>query len=328
MLITIIVLLASAVLIYFSCELFVNGIEWTGHKFKISSNAVGTILAAFGTALPESVVTLIAVVFGTSSSQKDIGVGAALGGPLVLSTIAYAVVGWSLLAYRGHDKINLDDQKLSRDQLWFISIFIFKAALGFVSFAGKAWTSLLFIIAYGFYFHKEMSAQPATNETIVTEPLKFRPRKSEPETRWVLFQTFLALGLIFIGSHIFVDRLESLSVTLEIAPHLIALILSPVATELPEILNAIIWIRQGKEMLALGNISGAMMIQATIPSALGIFFTPWIFDRYLAMAAIITLLSISFLWLTLRRNKLSVGRLSFAALFYLAFALGAVLMRR
>ena len=54
--------------------------------------------------------------------------------------------------------------------------------------------------------------------------------------------------------------------------NLVALLLSPVATELPETLNAWIWVRQGKERLALANISGAMMIQATIPTALGLFF--------------------------------------------------------
>jgi len=50
---------------------------------------------------------------------------------------------------------------------------------------------------------------------------------------------------------------------------LLALLLSPIATELPETLNAIIWVRQGKHRLALANISGAMMIQATVrpPSA-------------------------------------------------------------
>ena len=54
--------------------------------------------SAFGTALPESVVTLVAVAFKGGPAQKDIGVGAALGGPLVLATIAYAVAGWTLLA--------------------------------------------------------------------------------------------------------------------------------------------------------------------------------------------------------------------------------------
>src|ERR1700757_479398 len=95
-----VLLLASAGLIYGACEFFVNGVEWVGRKFGVGQTAVGTILAAFGTALPESVVTLVAVAFGHGAASKQIGVGAALAGPLVLSTVAYAVVGWTLFAVR------------------------------------------------------------------------------------------------------------------------------------------------------------------------------------------------------------------------------------
>ena len=85
-------LLGSAVAIYIYFEFFVNGIEWVGQKFSISKNATSSVLAAFGTAFPESVVTFFAAVFGTSASQKQLGVGAAIGGPRALATIAYAVV--------------------------------------------------------------------------------------------------------------------------------------------------------------------------------------------------------------------------------------------
>lgn len=323
MFLTIFALIGSAVVIYFSCELFVNAIEWVGMRFNISKNAVGTILAAFGTALPESVVTFIAVVFGANVDQKDIGVGAALGGPLVLSTIAYSIVGLSIILFRKRRaqgiEITLSNSKLSRDQLWFMGIFLFKIALGFLVFEGKALTGFLFLIAYAFYFYNEI--KPSTQiEAEILEPLRFRPRTNHPETNWILLQTFFALILIAIGSQIFVRYLNNLSLSLRIAPHVIALFLSPIATELPEILNTIIWVRQGKERLALANISGAMMIQATVPSALGILFTPWVFDRYLAMAGTFTMLSIFFLWLTLQKRKLSVGRLSFAAVFYFMFA--------
>jgi cation:H+ antiporter len=83
-----------------------------------------------------------------------------------------------------------------------------------------------------------------------------------------------ALAAISIASHIFVNQLEAIGTIFHWPPHLVALFLSPVATELPETMNAVIWVRQGKERLALANISGAMMIQATVPSALGIIFTP------------------------------------------------------
>jgi cation:H+ antiporter len=50
----------SAAAIYFACEFFVNGVEWLGHKLGVGETATGTILAAFGTALPESAVTFVA----------------------------------------------------------------------------------------------------------------------------------------------------------------------------------------------------------------------------------------------------------------------------
>ena len=330
MLLTFMALIGSAILIYFSCELFVNGIEWVGLRFNIAKNAVGTILAAFGTALPESVVTFIAVVFGVNSSQRDVGVGAALGGPLVLSTIAYSVVGLGIIVYRKRrtlgTEIDLGGSKLGRDQLWFLGIFIFKVALGFIIFRLKPLLGFLFLAAYGFYFWNEMKAEAESQKEIL-EPLRFRPKTKTPETGWILGQTLLALALIAGGSQIFVKNLEYLSLVLKIAPHIVALFLSPIATELPEILNAVIWVRQGKERLALANISGAMMIQATVPSALGILFTPWLFDSYLALAGLVTMLSIAFLWLTLHRGKLSARRLAFSAVFYIGFAVLALAVK-
>ena len=66
---TVALLLASAVVIYLACEYFVNGVEWVGRKLSVGGQATGTILAAFGTALPESVVTFVAVVFGETASK-------------------------------------------------------------------------------------------------------------------------------------------------------------------------------------------------------------------------------------------------------------------
>ena len=142
MLITLVLLVASAAVIYLACEFFVNGVEWVGRKAGVAQKAVGTILAAFGTALPESVVTFVAVVFGQSEASKSIGVGAALGGPLVLSTISYAVVGLMLLNTTGRMRpatLVDRDGRLSRDQGWFLLIFILKVGLGLIAFAIKPW---------------------------------------------------------------------------------------------------------------------------------------------------------------------------------------------
>jgi cation:H+ antiporter len=133
LLINIILLLGSALVIYFACEWFVNAVEWLGLRLRLGTVAVGTVLAAFGTALP-SVVTFVAVVFGPGESAHDIGVGAALGGPLALSTIAYAVVGLTLLAlHRRPARDGYGDlDKLRRDQVWFLVVFVVKVGLGLV----------------------------------------------------------------------------------------------------------------------------------------------------------------------------------------------------
>jgi cation:H+ antiporter len=330
MALTIGLLLISAAFIYGACEYFVNGVEWVGRKIGVSQNAVGTVLAAFGTALPESVVTFVAVVFGTNATAKNIGVGAALGGPLVLATIAYPVVGLLLWIMRSDARrlaIDVNVPRLARDQTWFLLIFILKISLGFVAFAIKPWLGWAFVAAYVLYTWTEVRHKDDQSEG-EPEPLKLQSKKANPSAALAVLQTLVALVAIFGASHVFVKQLEVVGPWLGIPSTVVALLLSPIATELPETMNAIIWIRQGKHRLALANISGAMMIQATIPTALGLFFTPWLFDNALAIAAGITAVAVLGLMILLRRNALTPVRLASFAVFYLVFAAGIVLLWR
>jgi cation:H+ antiporter len=322
-------LLGSAVLIYVACEFFVNGVEWVGRKFAVGQQATGSILAAFGTALPESVITFIAVAFGGDAAHKQIGVGAALGGPLVLATIAYAIVGLTLLLGRHKLPANAatrrEFRRLSHDQGWFLVIFVAKIGLGLIAFAWKPWLGVLFLAAYVAYFRKEMGAnQDGAHGEL--EPLKLMRDRAIPPTWAVLTQTLVALVVIFAASRLFVDQLGVLGPSLGIEPQLLALLLSPIATELPETLNAVIWVRQGKYPLALANISGSMMIQATIPTALGLFFTPWLFDKSLILAATVTGAAVMVMFLAFRSGLISRKLLASMALFYALFAVLLVVL--
>jgi cation:H+ antiporter len=317
-------LLAAAGFVYWACEYFVNGVEWVGRRAGVSQNSVGTVLAAFGTALPESVVTFVAVVMGQDAAARNIGVGAALGGPLVLATIAYPVVGIMLMITRrdrSSQPIDLDWRRLSRDQGWFLVIFLCKIGLGLVAFAFKPRLGWLFLAAYGAYTWIEMRHESDASEG-EPEALRFQPRRASPDAWIAALQTVLALIVIFGASRVFVNQLNVVGPWLGIPSAVVALLLSPIATELPETMNAIIWIRQGKHRLALANISGSMMIQATIPTALGLFFTPWLFDHALQLAAGVTFLAVTGLYTLLRRNALTAQRLALFALFYGVFAAG------
>ncbi len=325
MLLTFFQFFLSAGAIYLACEYFVNAIEWLGRRLNLGATAVGSVLAAFGTALPESAVTFIAVVFGTTPAQKDIGVGAAMGGPLVLATLAYAVVGLALIFHRHRLEretlqVRVDHARMSRDQAAFLLVFVVKVALGLVAFAIKPWLGVLFLAAYVVYVWREIQESDTAPEEEEIEPLRIRSSVAEPSLGWAALQAVLALVVIGVASHVFVGQLEAIGAALRWPPHLVALLLSPVATELPETMNALIWVRQGKERLALANISGAMMIQATIPSALGIFFTPWRFDGPLLASGIITALAIVFLWQLFRRGAVDGRALVTVSSLYGVFA--------
>ena len=325
MLMTALLFLLSAGAIYLACEYFVNGIEWLGQKLNFGATATGTVLAAFGTALPESAVTFVAVIMGRTPEVRDIGVGAALGGPLVLATIAYAVVGIALWCNRrrlgrANSRVRVEHARLARDQFWFLSIFVVKCGLGLVAFAFKPWLGVLFLAAYALYVWRELKSDDSVSSDEVLEPLKFQPRVALPSLGMVLAQTCTALLVIAFASHLFVSQIETIGLALHMPPHLVALVLSPVATELPETMNALIWVRQGKERLALANISGAMMIQATIPSALALFATPWLFDAPLISAGIVTVIAIVYLWWLFRRGDVDGRMLIPASLLYTLFA--------
>jgi cation:H+ antiporter len=316
-------LLGSAVLIYLACEFFVNGVEWVGHKMAVGQKATGTILAAFGTALPESVVTFVAVTFPHTVADKDIGIGAAMGGPLALGTVAYAVVGVTLLICRRQLPAGEEGRilyaGLSRDQAWFIVISIAKLAVGLAAFAFKPWLGVLFLAAYAAYAWKEMTGVEDAEEVEI-EPLKLTPKAGTPTTWAALAQTLAALAVIFAASRFFVGQLGALGPYLNLKPQLLSLLISPIATELPETLNAVIWIRQGKVRLALANISGAMMIQATVPTAFGLFATPWVLDQALVLAGAVTLLSVSILFFAFWRGWITRTYLACMSLAYVAFA--------
>ena len=85
-------LAASLVVILAGAELFTNGIEWVGEGFGLSEGAVGSVLAAVGTALPETLLPIVAILSGHSAGD-EIGIGAILGAPFMLTTLAMFALG-------------------------------------------------------------------------------------------------------------------------------------------------------------------------------------------------------------------------------------------
>ncbi len=278
MIIDILVFFIGLVLILVAGELFTNGIETVGHRLNFSQNFTGSVLAAVGTALPETILPIIAVLFFSHNSGTEIGVGAILGAPFMLSTLAFPLIGiTAIVGYLFKKRglaLNVETIALRRDIVFFL--FAYSIALFIVPFENhllRIFTALFLLSLYGLYIYLTLKGE--SEEMEETEHLYFSPKSLHPPLWLVWFQVLVALVLMIGGAHMFVHGIEKVSLSLGFPPLLFSLLVAPVATELPEKINSILWTLRGKDTLAIGNVSGAMVFQSTIPVSFGIVFTPW-----------------------------------------------------
>jgi cation:H+ antiporter len=106
--------------------------------------------------------------------------------------------------------------------------------------------------------------------------LYFDTTKNDPPNNFqIVAQVLVSIGMLIGGAELFVSSIEQLSHGLGVDPLILTLVIAPLATELPETLNSVIWIRQSKDTLALGNITGALVLQSMPLVAFGMVFTSW-----------------------------------------------------
>ncbi len=316
------------VLILVSGELFTNAVEAIGDKLNLSKNATGSILAAVGTALPETILPIIAVLFFSKATGEDIGIGAILGAPFMLSTLAFPLVGITvILAYLAKKRdlsLKIEEVGLRRDLIFFL--FAYSIALFIVPFANhmlRVFTALFLLFLYVFYVFLTLKSESEDVEGV--EKLYFAPKSKNPGLRIMIFQLIFALVLMIAGAHAFVEGLEKISIQFGLSPLLFSLLVAPIATELPEKVNSVLWVLRGKDALAVGNISGAMVFQSTIPVSFGIVFTHWDLDQLAMISGIFAIIA-SFLVLTFSyagKKVLTFGITS-GIVFYLIYLVLAI----
>ena len=336
----ILILAVAFLIILFGAELFTNGIEWFGRKLELAEGAVGSVLAAVGTALPETMIPIIAILFGGGSAASEgVGIGAILGAPFMLSTLAMFVTGVAVIVVaRGRSdrpSMPVDTAVLAHDMRYFGIAYALAVGAAFLPL-DPVW--LKWIVAagligiYAWYVKGHFEADPTVDAEDLA-PLRFRrldpaghaENPAVPRLRVVNLQVLAALALIVGGAYFFVGSVEHLASSLGLDPALLALVIAPIATELPEKFNSVIWIRQGKDTLAMGNITGAMVFQSTIPTVVALLFasSAWHFtdgSRLAFASAGIAFLSSALIFIPMARaGRLTGRRLLVGGAFYLIY---------
>ena len=341
----VLILLVSLVVILFAAELFTNGIEWMGRKLGLGEGAVGSVLAAVGTALPETLIPIIAIIFATGEGAHEVGVGAILGAPFMLSTLAMFVTGVGVLAFRARratgTTLAVDTGVLSHDLRYFFvgyGLAIGAAFLPSDLLIGRWLVAVILIGMYVWYVRGHLSGETAEGGTEHSEdlaPLRMhrldrnahRLDPSDPRLRVIALQVLASVGLIIVGAVFFIDGVNSVAHALGVSEVLLALVIAPIATELPEKFNSIIWVRQNKDTLALGNITGAMVFQSAIPTVVGLVFAAgtWVVGEgsYVAFgSAALALIATAVIFIPARRRGGLDGKhLLIGGVFYLGYLL-------
>lgn len=295
-----VIMLLSLGLILASAEAFTNGVEWLGRRLKLGAGAVGSILAAVGTALPETMVPIIAFL-GTQGEEgiTEVGIGAILGAPFMLATLAFFISGLAVFIFRrGNRPLRIQSEVFKRDMTVFLitySLAIFSSFLPSPSL--KLGVAGILPLIYLFYVIVTVKKSTGVEEHDDLPPLYIARQTREPDLFPILGQITLALLGIVTGAHGFVDSVQSVALMTGIPALVLSLIITPIATELPEKFNSIIWLSRRKDTLAIGNITGAMVFQSTVIPAIGLALTPWeleplaLFSGILALASGLILLT-------------------------------------
>jgi cation:H+ antiporter len=336
-----VILLVALGIILLGAELFTNGIEWFGRKLQLAEGAVGSVLAAVGTALPETMIPIIAILFASGEeSSHHIGVGAILGAPFMLSTLAMFVTGVAVLVVAKRrakgDEMLVNPGVLGHDMRYFAIAYAIAIGAAFLP-VEPVWlkwiVAVVLIGIYAWYVKGHFTEEAHEGEAEELAPLRFgrldrrgiAVNPHTPRLRIVNIQVLAALGFIILGAIFFVDAVSRISATLGVDEALLALVIAPIATELPEKFNSIIWVRQGKDTLAMGNITGAMVFQSTIPTVVALLFAAdaWRIteDSTIAFASAgIAFLSSAAIFLPMiRRGRLRGRGLLVGGVFYLAY---------
>lgn len=259
-------------LILAASELFTNAVEWAGFRLKLGSGATGSLLAAVGTSLPETVVPVVALISGRPSAAA-VASGAVLGSSFLLLGVGVAITGLAV-AVRTRGTLRIDKGQARRDLGVFVGAFTVVLVAIVLPTPVRIVVGVGLLVTYALYVRATLRGGSPRAEMPEPLHLLFR-RPGEPPALMVLLQLLLSVGMLVVGSEIFVAALNDTANALHANPLTLALIVVPVATELPETFNSVLWVRSGDDALAFGNVAGSATFQSCVLGFIGLTFTPW-----------------------------------------------------
>ncbi len=245
---------AGLVLLLKGADMTVAGARGLASRFKVSPTFIGLTVIAFGTSLPELVVTTEAFQAGSF----DLGMGNIIG-----SNIANIALVLGLYAFLqpGGEGMHTPRQK------FLVHTFLMLCATAvflLLSFRG-VYDILSGIIMLALFGGTILLLWRSGN--IVDDP-------EHAHSRYPFFFTLAGLAAVIIGAHLLITGAVEIAIIFAIPPVVIGLSMVAVGTSLPELATSIVAAYKNSPGIAVGNILGSNIFNLLLVLGLNALFVP------------------------------------------------------
>ena len=227
----------GTILLYFGADYLILGSKSIASRFKIPPIVVGITLVAFGTSLPELIVSVIAILKGESGivignvvGSNIANIGLVLGVTAILTPIVFSF------------------KKISFD-LYFLIVITFLPLLFIYLGELVLWQGICFLLLLGGYCWHLLNGDHEFDENLSDENLSDGLTIS-------LKIIFGIIGLGF-GAHIFVLGAKGIAIALGVSSLVIGMSMVALGTSLPELAASLAAAKHNEKDFVIGNIIGS-----------------------------------------------------------------------
>lgn len=280
----IVLLIIGFAMLIKGADLFVDGAAGVADRFGIPQIIIGLTIVAFGTSAPEAAVSITSALKGSA----ELAVGNVLG-----SNILNVLIILGLTAVIRPIKMQAQTYKYELPFVMFSTVLV--AVLGYVGGSINLFDGIIlwvFMILFLVYLFR--SAKKGKNDLV--EMPDEDGEGAKPKPVWLLI-LFIILGgaMIVLGSNFTVDSASFIAKKFGMTDRLIGLTIVAFGTSLPELVTSVIAARKGNSDIAIGNIVGSNIFNilfilgttaliTNIPYAMNFNF-----DAAIALAALVIL---------------------------------------
>lgn len=251
--------IASLLLMVKAADMAIRSSSKLAESLQISTHIVGFLIIAGISVLPETLVSVQAALQGVPS----FGVATLFGSNVADLSLVFVLV---LLFSRKSLKV---ESKVLKDQYWYFLALFVPILLGYDGFFTRL--EGVALVLTGVFFH--LHALKRDHKDIGRLKTQFS---------WVSAGLLLlSMALLLLGSYATVEFGVALAESLGVSPVLVGMLLVGLGTTLPETFFAIKAARQNDASLALGDILGTVMTDATIVLGIVALIAPFSFDTHL-----------------------------------------------